>query len=103
MTALLLATITLGSACLCLSHLHYLLSGVLVGSRILCFSPNIPLRLYPQWAQRVLNVPALPKGEVYKTNEPVEATVSSISTSGSVTCTGWTDCRWDTVWIVCTS
>ena len=51
-------------------------SGVLVGSRILCFSPNISMRLYPQWAQRVLNVPALPKGEVHRTNDPVETTVS---------------------------
>lgn len=50
--------------------------GVLVASRILCFSPNISLRLYPQWAQRVLNVPALPKGEIYRTNDPVEVTVS---------------------------
>ena len=50
-------------------------SGVLVGSRILCFSPNISLRLYPQWAQRLLNLPALPKSEVYKTNDSIEVTV----------------------------
>lgn len=52
-------------------------SGVLMGSRILCFSPNISLRLYAQWAQRILNVPALPKGEMYKTNDPIEVTVGS--------------------------
>ena len=50
-------------------------SGILVESRILVFSPNISLRLYPQWAQRLLNLPALPRGEVYKTNDPIEVTV----------------------------
>lgn len=53
----------------------YLFSGLLTESRLLSFSAHIPHRLYPQWAVRVLNLPALAKGEVYQTSEPLDVTV----------------------------
>ena len=52
-------------------------SGLLTESRLLSFSAHIPHRLYPQWAVRVLSLPALAKGEVYQTNEPLDVTVSN--------------------------
>ena len=50
--------------------------GLLVESKLLSFSANISRRLFPQWAVRVLNLPALPKGELYQTHDPIEVTVS---------------------------
>ena len=46
-------------------------------SRLVSFSAHSSQRLYPQWAVRVLSLSALPKGEVYQTQDPLEATVSS--------------------------
>lgn len=50
--------------------------GYLAGTRLLSFSSNVEQRLYPQWAVRVLQTSALPKGECYQTNDPIEQTVS---------------------------
>ena len=56
---------------------HFLVfSGLLVSSRLVSFSSNISCRLYPQWAIRVLSLPALAKGEAYQTQDPLETTVS---------------------------
>ncbi|XP_064406541.1 testis-expressed protein 47-like [Halichondria panicea] len=51
---------------------HELLSS----SRVVSFSPHIQQRLYPQWAVRVLSLPALAKGEQYTTQDTLEITVA---------------------------
>ena len=58
--------------------------GLLTESRLLSFSGNIPHRLYPQWAVRVLNLPALPRGEVYQTHEPLSTTVRTAYNSFTI-------------------
>ncbi len=57
--------------------MHYFspYSGLLVSSRLVSFSSHISCRLYPQWAVRVLSLPALAKGEGYQTQDPLETTV----------------------------
>ncbi len=50
-------------------------SDMLTGSKVVSFSPNISQRLFPQWAKRVLNLPALAKGDVYQTTDPIHVTV----------------------------
>lgn len=49
---------------------------LLQSSRLVTFSAHCRQRLYPQWAVRVLNLPALPKGELYQTQDPLESTVA---------------------------
>ena len=47
------------------------------------FSANVAHRLYPQWAVRVLNLPALAKGEIYQTNDPLSVTVRPLDSYAS--------------------
>lgn len=61
---------------LTIEHFKYAYSELLVNSRLVSFSANVGQRLYPQWAVRVLSLPALAKGEVHQTQEPLELTVS---------------------------
>jgi hypothetical protein len=46
------------------------------GSRILNFSTGFEQRFYPQYSNRMVDLPSLAKGEIYQTHEPIEATVS---------------------------